>query len=60
VIPGQVYGVDIELWPTNVVVEKGGSIALEVASGDTQGCSVFQHNSETDRLIFLILPSIVC
>jgi predicted acyl esterase len=60
VVPGQVYGVDIELWPTNVVVEKGGSIALEVASGDTQGCSVFQHNSETDRYILLILPSIVC
>ena len=47
--PGKVYGVDVELWPTNVVLEKGGSLILEVASGDTQGSGVFQHNSEVDR-----------
>ncbi|RDL31065.1 Uncharacterized protein BP5553_09854 [Venustampulla echinocandica] len=46
---GEVYEVDVELWPTNVVVEKGGKIVLEVASGDTQGCGVFQHVSELDR-----------
>ncbi|KFY20313.1 hypothetical protein V491_03816 [Pseudogymnoascus sp. VKM F-3775] len=45
----EVYAVDVEIWPTNVVVEKGGKIMLEVASGDTQGCGVFQHNSEADR-----------
>lgn len=37
VTPETVYEVDIELWPTNVVVEKGGRLVLEVASGDTQG-----------------------
>ncbi|KAK0728071.1 X-Pro dipeptidyl-peptidase C-terminal non-catalytic domain-containing protein [Lasiosphaeria miniovina] len=46
---GEVYAVDVELWPTNVVVSRGGSIVLEVASGDTQGSGIFQHDSETDR-----------
>ena len=49
VIPGEVYPVDVEIWPTNVVVEKGGKIVFEVASGDTQGCGLFQHNSPVDR-----------
>ncbi|KAK3685682.1 X-Pro dipeptidyl-peptidase C-terminal non-catalytic domain-containing protein [Podospora appendiculata] len=46
---GEVYGVDIELWPTNVVVDRGGQIVVEVSSGDTQGSGIFQHNSEIDR-----------
>ncbi|KAF7525001.1 hypothetical protein PCG10_005352 [Penicillium crustosum] len=49
VIVGDIYAVDVEIWPTNVVVEQGGKIVLEVASGDTQGCGVFQHNSPIDR-----------
>lgn len=49
VIPGEVYGVDVEVWPTSVVVEAGGKIVLEVSSGDTQGCDRFQHRGETDR-----------
>ncbi|KAI0490642.1 X-Pro dipeptidyl-peptidase C-terminal non-catalytic domain-containing protein [Xylaria cf. heliscus] len=47
--PGEVYGVDVEMWPTNVVVEKGNKIVFEVASGDTQGSGIFQHNSDADR-----------
>ncbi|KAI0471636.1 X-Pro dipeptidyl-peptidase C-terminal non-catalytic domain-containing protein [Xylariaceae sp. FL0804] len=47
--PGEVYAVDVELWPTNVVAERGGRIVFEVASGDTQGSGIFQHHSETDR-----------
>ncbi|TVY29224.1 putative serine esterase [Lachnellula hyalina] len=47
--PGVVYAVDVEVWPTNVLAEKGGRLVLEVASGDTQGSGVFQHNSEVDR-----------
>ncbi len=46
---GEVYGVDVEIWPTNVVVEKGGRIVLEVSSGDTQGSGIFQHGSAKDR-----------
>lgn len=49
VIPGEIYPVDVEIWPTNVVVEKGGKIILEVSSGDTQGCGLFKHNSPFDR-----------
>ncbi|KAF1933861.1 X-Pro dipeptidyl-peptidase protein [Didymella exigua CBS 183.55] len=49
VIPGDVYAVDVEVWPTNVVVEKGGSIVLEVSSGDTQGSGIFQHDHPEDR-----------
>lgn len=44
-----VYGVDVEVWPSNVVAEKGGKIVFEVASGDTQGSGIFQHMSSTDR-----------
>ncbi|EOD47416.1 putative x-pro dipeptidyl-peptidase (s15 family) protein [Neofusicoccum parvum UCRNP2] len=49
VIPGEVYGVDVEVWPTNVVVEKGGKLVFEVASGDTQGSGIFLHNHPEDR-----------
>ncbi|KAF2021431.1 X-Pro dipeptidyl-peptidase protein [Aaosphaeria arxii CBS 175.79] len=49
VIPGDVYGVDVEVWPTNVVVEKGGKLVFEIASGDTQGSGIFQHNHPEDR-----------
>ena len=49
VIPGEIYTVDVEVWPTNVVVEKGGKIIFEVSSGDTQGCGFFQHNDPVDR-----------
>ncbi|KAF7588820.1 hypothetical protein BBP40_005174 [Aspergillus hancockii] len=49
VMPGEVYPVDVEIWPTNIVVEKGGKLVLEVSSGDTQGSGIFQHNDPTDR-----------
>lgn len=45
----EVYAVDVELWPTNVVVEEGGKLIFEVSSGDTQGCGKFQHTSAIDR-----------
>ena len=47
--PATVYEVDVEVWPTNVVVEKGGKLVLEVSSGDTQGCGIFGHNHPEDR-----------
>jgi len=49
VLPGEVYPVDVEIWPTNVVLEPGAKLVLEVASGDTQGCGTFQHTSSVDR-----------
>lgn len=53
VIPGDVYPVDIEVWATNVIAEKGGRIVFEVSSGDTQGSGIFLHNDEKDRYVRL-------
>ncbi|KAK3677161.1 hypothetical protein LTR78_002699 [Recurvomyces mirabilis] len=44
-----VYEADVEVWPTNVVVEKGGKLIFEVSSGDTQGCGIFGHKHSVDR-----------
>jgi predicted acyl esterase len=49
VIQGEIYAVDVEIWPTNVVVDKGGKLVFEVASGDTQGSGIFLHNDPVDR-----------
>lgn len=57
---GEVYPVDVEVWPTNVIVDKGSKLVFEVASGDTQGCGIFEHISAIDRyehyLYWLIPP----
>ncbi|GAA6037993.1 hypothetical protein JCM8097_009530 [Rhodosporidiobolus ruineniae] len=47
--PETPYNLLVEIWPTCVVVEKGASIVLEVATGDTQGAAIFLHNEPTDR-----------
>lgn len=47
--PEEVYEVDIEVWPTCVVVEKGGKLVFEVSSTDTQGSGIFAHNHPEDR-----------
>ena len=46
---GEVYGVDVEVWPTNVVVSPGGRLVLEVSGADTQGCGIFKHEHPEDR-----------
>lgn len=46
---GEVYPVDVEIWPTNVILEKGNKLVFEVSSGDTQGSGIFQHTSSVDR-----------
>ena len=47
--PGTIYPVDVEIWPTNVVLEKDASLLFEISSGDTQGVAVFSHDSPIDR-----------
>jgi hypothetical protein len=47
----EIYAVDVEIWPTNFVVEKGGRIVFELSSGDTQGTGIFLHNSPEDRFV---------
>ncbi|KAF9888940.1 hypothetical protein FE257_008109 [Aspergillus nanangensis] len=49
VIPNEIYPVDVELWPTNVVVEAGGKLILEVSSGDTAGAGFWGHDDPIDR-----------
>lgn len=45
----KVYTVDIEIWPTNVIVAPGDTLELQVASCDTQGSGLFNHNHPEDR-----------
>lgn len=45
------YTVDIELWPTNVILAKGDMLVLEIASGDTAGSGIFRHDHPQDRPI---------
>ena len=49
VIPGEIYSVDVEIWPTNVVVLPGEKLVFEISSGDTEGAGLFEHNSAEDR-----------
>ncbi|KAJ5588335.1 hypothetical protein N7537_011013 [Penicillium hordei] len=49
VVPNDVYLVEVELWPTNVVVESGGRLVLEVSSGDTSGTGFWGHDDPIDR-----------
>jgi hypothetical protein len=49
---GVIYECDVELWPTNVVVGKGGWLMLQVSSEDTDpGVGLFKHNSPIDRYV---------
>ncbi|TVY64333.1 Cocaine esterase [Lachnellula suecica] len=49
VVPNQVYDVHVEMWPTNVVIEKGHQLMLKVASSDTHEGGLFFHNDSGDR-----------
>lgn len=58
VIIGEIYEVDVEVWPTSVVVEPGAALVLEVASGDTQGSGVFLHDDPVDRYVYRKIPDV--
>ncbi|KAH8887262.1 alpha/beta-hydrolase [Thozetella sp. PMI_491] len=47
--PDVVYPVEVEVWPTNVVLGHGHRLVLEISSGDTQGAGLFEHCSDVDR-----------
>ncbi|KAJ3544005.1 hypothetical protein NM208_g3282 [Fusarium decemcellulare] len=47
--PDEVYEVDVEVWPTNVVVQKGECLALDIGSCDLAGSGIFLHNDAVDR-----------
>ncbi len=45
VMPGEIYAVDVEIWPTNVVVLPGEKLSIEISGGDTQGVGIFRHEA---------------
>jgi len=63
--PGEIYELDVEIWPTCIVVPKGYRIALNVRGKDyvyageaatlsnmknpMRGCGPFEHDDPTDR-----------
>ncbi len=63
--PGEVYALDVEIWPTCIVVPRGYRIALTIRGKDYEyegeaatlsnmknpmrGCGPFVHDDETDR-----------
>jgi predicted acyl esterase len=63
--PGEIYELDVEIWPTCIVVPKGYSIALSIRGRDYEhddeaavlsnmknpmkGCGPFVHDDEEDR-----------
>jgi len=64
-VPGQVYELDVEIWPTCIVVPPGYRVVLTVRGKDYEyageravlsnmknpmkGCGPFEHDDETDR-----------
>ena len=58
VVAGETYAVDVEIWPTSVVVPAGYTLALTVAGKDFErpeaqglmkGSGIFLHNDPADR-----------
>ena len=58
VVPGEVYEVDAEIWPTSIVVPAGYRLALTIAGKDFErpeaqglmkGSGIFLHNDPADR-----------
>lgn len=56
--PGRVYEVDVEVWPTSIVLPKGYALALTItgrdferegATGMMKGSGIFMHDSDADR-----------
>jgi hypothetical protein len=47
--PGEIYAIDVEIWPTNVIVSPGGVLVFEVAGADTQGTGIHKHENPQDR-----------
>ncbi|KAJ5660672.1 uncharacterized protein N7484_000044 [Penicillium longicatenatum] len=46
---GEKYEVDVEVWPTNTILEPNETLVLEIAGHDTQGVGKFSHEHPEDR-----------
>ncbi len=51
----EIIPVDVEIWPTNVVVEARGRLVLEISSRDTAGTGFWGHTDPNDRRVKLEL-----
>ena len=58
VVPGETYEVDVEIWPTSIVVPVGYTLALTIAGKDFErpetqglmkGSGIFLHDDPADR-----------
>ncbi|KIX98471.1 uncharacterized protein Z520_05772 [Fonsecaea multimorphosa CBS 102226] len=49
VIAGEVYTVDVEIWPTNVVLLPGEMLELQVSGTDSENVGIFGHDHPEDR-----------
>jgi predicted acyl esterase len=47
---GDVVPVEVEVWPTSVVLDAGESLTLEVGPEDDPDMDPFLHNHPTDRV----------
>ncbi|USP81343.1 X-Pro dipeptidyl-peptidase protein [Curvularia clavata] len=46
---GVIYEVEVEIWPTKVVLEDRETLVLEVAGHDAQGAGIFSHSDSEDQ-----------
>ncbi|TKY87870.1 hypothetical protein EX895_003451 [Sporisorium graminicola] len=47
---GKVYALDVEIWPTSVVIPAGHTLQLEIGPQDQQGAGIFTHTHPQDRI----------
>lgn len=48
---GEIYDLQCEFWPTELVVDKGERLVLEVTAKDQEGCDWFTCNDPVDRYV---------
>lgn len=55
-VPGDVVPVEVEIWPTSMVFEKGCTLALSISCCDGDAPGQFYHNDPVDRpdAVFLV------
>jgi hypothetical protein len=49
IAPREIYKVEVEIWPMNVIVSPRGRLVFKIAGADTQGCGIFKHKHPEDR-----------
>jgi predicted acyl esterase len=48
--PDEIVPVEVEIWPTSVVLETGERLSLEIGARDDPGLDPFLHNHPVDRI----------